>query len=281
MAVSARFDAAEVRRYYDRHTAVFVRRGQGGGAIHRAVWGPGVRTRQEAFHYVEDRIAALIDTLDRSPAHVVDLGCGVGATLCYLAARRPVRATGITLSPKQVAAARRIIAAAGLSDRVVCLEGDYSDLPAAIDGPADVALAIESFVHGPSPQRFFRECARILAPGGLLAICDDVERAHDGEEAATAIEAFEIGWHVNALVRRDDLIAMASDAGLEHVSTEDLTPFLELNRLRDRGIAAYVALLRLARVDLARFDYLSGGTALQTCLARGWIGYELNIFCRQ
>ena len=72
-----------MRAYYDANTDAFVRHGQGGalGAIHRAVWGPGVVTREQAFRYVEDLIAGEIErsTLDR-PAQVVDLGCGVGAS---------------------------------------------------------------------------------------------------------------------------------------------------------------------------------------------------------
>ena len=66
------FETADIRRYYDRHTRSFVRFGQGGrdGAIHRAVWGPGVTTRSAAFHYVDDRIAELTLSLPPSSGHV-------------------------------------------------------------------------------------------------------------------------------------------------------------------------------------------------------------------
>ena len=97
------FETDRVRRYYDRRTAGFVARGQGGriGAIHRAVWGPGATTRDEAFRFVESRIAERIaaEATGGATSHVVDLGCGVGASLCYLAQRLPIRGTGITLSP--------------------------------------------------------------------------------------------------------------------------------------------------------------------------------------
>jgi hypothetical protein len=42
-----------VRRYYDNNAAAFEELGQGGASIHRAVWGPGVSTRAEAFHHVD------------------------------------------------------------------------------------------------------------------------------------------------------------------------------------------------------------------------------------
>jgi tocopherol O-methyltransferase len=277
--VAARFDTADIRRYYDRHSATFVRYGQGGGAIHRAVWGPGTRTRDEAFHYVDDLIAELARGV-RSPSgetHVVDLGCGVGGSLCHLARRLPIRGTGITLSPTQVAMSRRVIAAAGLTDRVTCLEGDYCNLPGTLP-PADVAYAIEAFVHGPFPERFFAQCHRLIMPGGLLVICDDVRRTGTSPEAVSAIEEFTDGWHINTLLKRDTLVSLARTHGFQHLSTTDLTPFIEINRMRDRVIAAYVAVLKHLPIGRDRFDYVIGGDALQTCLAKGWIGYELNVF---
>jgi len=161
--VTPRFDSADIKRYYDRHTTSFVRFGQGRASIHRAVWGPDVQTQEQAFHYVDDQIAALVGQGDTplSAAHVVDLGCGVGASLCYLAERLPIRGTGVTLSPAQAVMAGQFIAEAGLSERVECFEGDYTNLPPAIE-PADLAYAIESFVHGPAPERFFEQSHRVL-----------------------------------------------------------------------------------------------------------------------
>ncbi len=277
--MTARFDTADIRRYYDRHSASFVRYGQGGGSIHRAVWAPGTRTPYEAFHYVDDRIAELIQRClpPSGDMHVVDLGCGVGESLCYLARRLPIRGTGITLSPAQVALADRVIAEAGLTERVACIEGDYCDLPATLP-PADAAYAIESFVHGPSPERFFAQCHRLIKPGGLLMICDDVQREGTSQEAVSTIEEFTNGWHINTLMERGALVSMARTYGFEHESTTDLTPFLDLNRPRDRVIAAWAAVLKRLPVGRSRFDYVIGGDALQTCLVKGWIGYELNAF---
>ena len=279
----ARFDPADVRRYYDRHTPAFLKYGQGGGAgaIHRAVWGTGVRTREQAFHYVEDRIVELARSLATQDAalHVVDLGCGVGASLCYLADRLWMRGTGITLSPVQVRMAAGRIRAAGLSDRVLCIEADYCRLPAAI-GSADLAYAIESFVHGPSPERFFAECRRLVRPGGLLVICDDFARPATHPDAARAVDRFCRGWHVNTLLQPDDLQALARAAGFDHLSTTNLSPMLETRRTRDRAIGLLAGVLEHLPFGRDRFGHLAGGSALQTCLAHGWVGYDLAVFQR-
>jgi cyclopropane fatty-acyl-phospholipid synthase-like methyltransferase len=277
MESMARFDAADIRGYYDRHSASFVRFGQGGGSIHRAVWGPGTRTKDEAFHYVEDQIAKLIRRFPSysTAVHIVDLGCGIGASLCYLAEQLPIRGTGITLSPAQAAMSRELVADRGLSGRVECLEGDYCALPTGIM-PADLAYAIESFVHGPDPARFFDQCRRLLKPSGLLVICDDLKTGVVSPAATRAIDEFTKGWHINTLLERDALIRLAREAGFEHESTQDLTSLLELNR--DVAIAVGVALLKRLPLDTKRFDYAIGGAALQTCLARRWIAYELSVF---
>jgi len=277
-----RFDPVQVRDYYDRHTAAFVSHGQGGdtGAIHRAVWGPGVSDRGQAFRDVEDRIAKLIQGLpaaDGRPPHIVDLGCGVAGSACYLAARLPVRVTGITLSPVQARLAQNRIREAGMSDRVVCVEGDYNNLPPEV-GPAELAYAIESFVHGPAPDRFFAQCRRLLRPGGTLVICDDFRRPTTDARAGRAIERFCRGWHVNALLDREALQALAATHGFVHDSTVDLSPYLELGRARDRVLHALLPFLNLLPLAAGRFDYVSGGSALQECLAKGWVAYEMVTF---
>jgi len=276
-------DPGAVRRFYDRHTSRFVRFGQRGsdGAIHRAVWGPGAGGSRQAFRYVEDRIAELLEELPPSfgASRIVDLGCGVGASLCHLAARLPVRGCGVTLSPVQARLAAERIRAAGIADRVRCLEGDYLDLPDGIES-ADLAYAIESFVHGPDPAAFFAQCRRAVRPGGLLVICDDFRRATTAPAALRAIARFRRGWHVNALLEREELRALARAAGFEHVSTRDLSPYLELRRVRDRWVDRLLRLVEWLPLDPARFGYLSGGSALQVCLERGWIGYDLAVFRR-
>lgn len=275
-----RFDAAQVRRYYDRNTAAFMALGRSGsvGAIHRAVWGPGVETRAEAFHYVDELIASLVRGLDatREQPHVVDLGCGVGATLCYLAERLPIRGTGVTISPVQARLATSRIAAAGVADRVTCVEGSYEAPPPGIPA-ADVACAIESFAHAADPERFFAQCRRLVRPGGTLAICDDFRRPATGAAAARAIGRFTRGWHLNSLLSAAELHALAAAAGFAHESTADLSSYLEPRGIRDRLLDTGLGWLPLGDTPLGP---VLGGAALQKCLERGWTAYELAVFRR-
>jgi cyclopropane fatty-acyl-phospholipid synthase-like methyltransferase len=193
--------------------------------------------------------------------------------------RHALRGTGVTLSSVQARLGTEHVRARGLSDRVRCIEGDYTQLPPGID-TADLAFAIESFVHGPAPDRFFAEAARVIRPGGLLVICDDFRRETADPKAARVLERFARGWHINSLLTRDTLHQLASDAGFLHEETADLTPWLELGRPRDRVVAVLVTMFGWLPLEESRFGMLAGGSALQTGLRRGWIGYDLVRFRR-
>ncbi|HET9956903.1 MAG TPA: class I SAM-dependent methyltransferase [Polyangiaceae bacterium] len=279
-----------VANYYDENTRAFVRRGHGRttGAIHRAVWGPGVHTREDAMHHVEDRL--LRYWLDRSagrereqPAYFLDLGCGIGGSLCSLASKAArlglvkFSGVGVTISSVQVEIAASFIAQRGWSDRVQCIQGDYCELPDRIPPDADVAFAIESFVHGPSPTRFFSEAARMLKPGGLLMVCDDLLASPLEsliEPTSRLAERYRVGWQAVTLVTEQQLLAEAGKAGLTHAATWDLTGHLELDRPRDRAISVLVALLGELPIRSSYFGMLKGGDALQKGLKAGWLQYK-------
>jgi SAM-dependent methyltransferase len=293
------------RRYYDANTRGFLRSGHGRatGAIHRAVWAPGVTSRDQALRYVDERIAALARQLPTTqPLHLVDLGCGVGATLCCLLQSLPHGpvGTGITISDVQIAIARERAAAASLDRRATWIRADFCALPPALP-PADLAYAIESFVHAPDAGVFFREAARLVRKGGLLVLCDDVLRdstataarvegargGHgadddrgEGETARRTIEAFKRGWRITSLLDRTAIARLAAEAGFSLERTDDLTRYLELRRPRDWVLAPIAAAAEALGIDTPRLGNIIGGTALQRALLRGWIGYELLVFRR-
>lgn len=275
-----RYDTDRIRRYYERHTSAFVAFGQGGGlgALHRAVWGPGARTRDEAFRYVEDRIAEVVRRLPASgaEARLIDLGCGVAGSLCYLAEQLPVTGLGLTLSPTQAELGRARIAHAGLTDRLDVISADYTEVPPSVQA-ADVVFAIESFVHAPDAEQFLASCRRLVRPGGALVICDDFLRAVPSRAHGT-IERFRSGWHINTLVTNEELTRIATRVGFAHEETLNLSPYLELGRVRDRAVDAVAPLLERLPWRWRRLDPWLGGSALQECLRQGWLGYDLVTF---
>ena len=50
--------------------------------------------------------------------------------------------------------------------------------------------------------------------------------------------------------------------------------------MRDRIANVLLALFGWLPLDASRYGYVAGGSALQTCIEREWIGYDLALFRR-
>ena len=274
--------ADDIAAYYDKNTRHFLTLGGSGdvAAIHRAIWAPGVKTRSEAFNYLNQQIArALIPALKDKPAdsRVLDLGCGVGGTSTWLAQALGVDVTGVTISLQQQQQAARRAAALGLSAQCRFIQADFARMP-ALD-PADGAFAIESFVHASDAESFFRMAARCLRPGGRLIICDDfLADAPQSPAAAGWIDRFRRGWHLNNLITGGQAETAAQTAGFTLIEQQDLSAYTRSFR------APVLHLLsQLTRLPLpwAYWHNLAGGTALQICLQRGWTRYRVLVWEKQ
>jgi ubiquinone/menaquinone biosynthesis C-methylase UbiE len=97
---------------------------------------------------------------------VLDIGCGVGAVLGVIARETPgLRLAGIDLEERQIAFARRYLAAEGL--RADLRVGDAAGLPWP-DGSFDHIFTMWFFEHLRDPMPAMREARRVLKPGGTI-----------------------------------------------------------------------------------------------------------------
>jgi SAM-dependent methyltransferase len=93
---------------------------------------------------------------------VLDVGCGPGV-VCGLAAARGAAPTGVDVSPGMLAEARRRL------PEVAFVEADVVALPFA-SGSFDACVGGFVLNHLPAPEAALADLARVLAPGGALAL---------------------------------------------------------------------------------------------------------------
>jgi arsenite methyltransferase len=185
----------------------------------------------------------LIRSLGVGPCdNVADVACGLGSSSLQLAREAGCRVVGIDLSTESVEAARRAAEEVALDDSVRFLVGDAEALPLE-DASVDGVLCECSLCTFPDKRAAAAELARVLRPGGRLALSD---MTADPERLPASLRSLE-AWIACLADARPlpVLVELVREAGLvvETVERHDDA----LAQLLDRVDAR----LRLARVALA------------------------------
>ena len=196
---------------------------------------------------------------------VIDVACGTGATALLLAREYGAEAVGVDLGIRTIERAQREAAALGLADRARFVHGDAEALPLA-DATFDVALSECSLCTFPDKRHAVAEMARVLRPGGTIAVADVVAEL-DTLPAALRTAAARVACIADAQTE-DGYAALLRTAGYETVAVErhDEALLAMIDRVearlrvarmlappgeqRDR-VQEAVALARLARHEVA------------------------------
>jgi arsenite methyltransferase len=193
----------------------------------------GVRAVAEAFGYSADELSSIPAEANMglscgnptASAHlrpgevVVDLGCGGGLDVFLASAKvgPEGRAIGIDMTPEMIERARKNAA-----------KGDYSNvefhlakidkLPLA-DNSVDCVISNCVINLAPDKQAVFREIARVLKPGGRLAVSDIALKKELPSEVSSDLLAY-VGCVAGAILI-DDYKRGLLDAGFEHAEIVD------------------------------------------------------------
>ncbi len=193
----------------------------------------GVKAVAEAFGYSPEELASIPAEANmglscgnptatanlRAGETVLDLGCGGGLDV-LLAAQKvgPTgKAIGIDMTPQMLELARRNAEKAGAINTEFH-RATIDKLPLA-DGSVDCVISNCVINLAPDKPAVFREIARVLKPGGRLAVSDIALKRTLPPELGTDLMAY-VGCIAGAIFIEDYRRGLA-EAGFDHVEVID------------------------------------------------------------
>lgn len=194
---------------------------------------PGIRAVAEAFGYSAEELRSIPAAANMglscgnptATAHlrpgdvVVDLGSGGGLDV-FLAAKMVGpngRVIGIDMTPAMIERARENAASGGYTN-VEFYQSTIDRIPLP-DASVDSVISNCVLNLAPDKTAVFREIARVLKPGGRLAVSDIALKGELPEAIAASMAAY-VGCVAGA-IRIDDYQAGLLAAGFEHVEIVD------------------------------------------------------------
>ncbi|MFD6344249.1 class I SAM-dependent methyltransferase [Streptomyces roseolus] len=180
-----------------------------------------VRSQQDMYRHVLDSVGPL------AGGRLLEVGCGLGVG-CALALREydPGHLTGMDIHPQQLDRARQANAALleASPPKLRFVRGAAEDMPFG-DGEFDRVYSVEAAQHFDDLIAFADETARVLAPGGRVAVASfftpDGDPAH-GARLAGLLDTYADGLDI---ARPVTLLAEAfTRAGLTDARAASIGP---------------------------------------------------------
>jgi SAM-dependent methyltransferase len=181
------------------------------GQAHRPRGAAGRVTAWEMAHRPSNRQRNrwVVSLLAVQPTErVLEIGFGPGVAIAELVPAGAGHVYGIDHSAVMLRQASKRNAAAIRAGRVSLINASADQLPAALDGPFDAILAVNSLGFWPAPAERLAELRQRLAPSGRIAIVSQ-PRCPGATAATSRSAAGEIG-------------NLLRGAGFTHLSTETL-----------------------------------------------------------
>jgi ubiquinone/menaquinone biosynthesis C-methylase UbiE len=163
-----------------------------------------------------------VGALDEPQVRVLDVACGTGRTLRFIRGMLPNTSLfGVDLSPAYLRKANQLLSQEpGVLPQLV--QANAEELPYR-DNYFHAVTSVFMFHELPAPvrQRVIDQCFRVLKPGGVLMICDSIQRI-DSPEFEPLMDNFPVMFH-EPFYRNyieDELGDRLQMAGFEDIETQ-------------------------------------------------------------
>jgi cyclopropane-fatty-acyl-phospholipid synthase len=176
------------------------------------------RAQTQKMAFVADQLGL------RGGERVLDVGCGWGALVCFLAEHRGCRVTGLTPSPKQAEFIRA--RARGLAERVN-IEVTHFQETAFPARSFDAITLLGSIVHMQDKASVLAECFRLCKQRGRVYLSEScfrnaaIEREFAERPGTVFVRDSIFGW--GELLPLSRYVQWFEDAGFSLTALTDLT----------------------------------------------------------
>jgi len=210
-----------------------------------------------------------------SKDRVLDIACGRGASVAYLAKRFGCHVTGLDYGQDNISAAQNQASLEYISHLTKFKKGDAEGLPFE-DGSFDVVISECSFCTFPDKTTAAREMARVLRSHGRMGMTDVTINGLLPEDIQSLL-----GWVVclTGAGSPELYVSLLKDAGFTEFLVEDKRDSLleMVNNIRRRllGIELAVGITKLELGDLDLSKAKSLAQQVQKLIDSGVIGYTL------
>jgi len=216
------FTPSDISEYYDTTRAHYTRwwNLRESLSLHYGIWDEGVRSFAESLVNT-NRVMMEICGISEGEK-ILDAGCGVGGAAFYLNCERNAEVTGISLSQKQIEAAREIAGKKGVAERVSFQVMDFIRTTFR-DESFDVVWACESVCQAQDKTAFIKESFRVLKKGGKLIICDYFLPEENQPDKHSLIRKWCDTWAISGFITLDSFKTSLIASGYKEITSTDHT----------------------------------------------------------
>ncbi len=189
MVTGHRFSEQETERYYDAEDVIYRSVWDADGSVHWGVF-DGEPAHDSA---IRDEFRAAGVRLNElmveyaginSGSRVLDVGCGNGTNVVWIARNTGARATGIDLSGVRIANAVAFLEQSPeIADNLAFEKASATDLPFE-EGAFTHVWSQATIYHVPDKVKVLEEAYRVLEPGGQFIFDDLIKPTPDISESA-------------------------------------------------------------------------------------------------
>ena len=149
---------------------------------------------------------------------ILDVGCGVGATACYIAKKYNVQVTGIDKSERMIQQATKRVIKRKFTDLVELRVADATNLPFE-DNSFDIVMteSVLSFIE--NKQKAIEELVRVTKPAGYLGLNESLllEKNPPKEILDTLVKS---QWFRGEIMTEDEWNLLLNNAGLDNLTKQ-------------------------------------------------------------